>query len=443
MMFTGTYLKKRLYSMLILAIILFILSFSFMFLFVVGQILLIILFFICLLDWYLLQKYQYTLQCSRYMSERLSLGDVQKIHYSITNNSKRTLDLMVLDEFPYQLQVRDLSFEKVLEAGEEWKFAVDIRPVLRGEYNFGKVHVFVSSRYLALVQRRISFDLDSQIAVIPSIIQMTKYELEVFSKTASLLGVRRYRALGVDDEFEHIRPYQDGDQLRNINWKATSRTQSPMVNQFQDARAQMVYCIVDKGRSMRMPFHGLTLLDHAINASLVISNIVLKKYDKAGLITFSHQIDSVLSAKNIPNQLHYISQFLFNQQTSFKEPNYALLFQTIQRQIRRRSVLLFFTNFEHMHDLERNLEHFILISKRHLLLVIFFENSEVYHLANQPVSTVSDIYVQTFSKKAIQEKKLMLKKLRSHGVQGLLTKPEDLTLAVVNRYLQIKAQHLN
>jgi len=272
---------------------------------------------------------------------------------------------------------------------------------------------------------------------------MRQYELQVFSKTAILAGIRQIRKIGENDEFEHIKPYQIGDNIKSINWKATSRKNQLMVNQYQNTRSQTVYCIVDKGRSMKMPFLGMTLLDHAVNSALVISNIILKKYDKAGLITFSDKLGSIVRAKAMTGQLESISKQLYSQKTAFRESNFELLYYTCRQQITRRSILLFFTNFEQMVDLDRSLPYISRMGKKHLMVVILFINTEILTAAEAECHTKSNIYRKTFAEKALAEKIKIARTLNIHGIQTILTRPEDLSINVINKYLEIKNKRMS
>lgn len=272
---------------------------------------------------------------------------------------------------------------------------------------------------------------------------MKKYELQVFSKVATLSGVRRVRRIGENDEFESLRPYYQGDNIKSINWRATARSNKLIVNQFQNTRAQNVFCVIDKGRSMKMPFDDLTLLDYSINAGLVISNIILRKYDKVGLITFSEKMGVMISADNKPNQLELIAQKLYDQKTDFRDSNYRLLYTSIKRFVTRRSILLFFSNFEQMIDLERNIGYINSLSRQHLLVVIIFINTELVESSEMECNLKSDIYLKTFAQMSLFEKEKIKIKLESMGIQTILTKPKDLNINVINKYLEIKAKRMS
>ncbi len=212
----------------------------------------------------------------------LSLGDENDIRLSIQSRARTGLYLTVIDELPTQFQERSFSFDIALPPLGTHDYIYKLRPLSRGEYHFGNVNLFLSTS-LGLVQRRLRKPIDAKVPVYPSILQMKKYELKTFARTALEYGVKKVRRIGHSYEFEHIKPYTRGDDYRSINWKATGRRAQLMVNVYEDEKSQAVYTIIDKSRVMHMPFNGLSLFDYAVNASLVISNIVLGKQDKAGL----------------------------------------------------------------------------------------------------------------------------------------------------------------
>lgn len=413
-------------------------SFSYAPLFLIAKIILLVFVLVCLVDWWTLRSRTEAVECDRHVVERLSLGDPQIVKYDLVNNASKPLNIAVVDELPYQLQIRDLLIDSVVEAGKQITKQLSITPLIRGKYQFGNLNIYASNIFPGLIETRKILEAEKETEVYPSIIQMKNYELQVFSKTATLVGIRKARKIGESDEFEHIRPYIQGDNIKSINWKATSRKNQLMVNEYQNTRSQTIYTIIDKGRAMKMPFYKMSLLDHAINSSLVISNIILKKYDKAGLITFSNKIGSIVRASNKQGQLELISNRLYNQKTDFKEPNYKLIYFTIRKQIKRRSIILLYTNFENMVDVKRAITYLKSISKKHLLVVILFINTEILAAAEKPCTTKSEIYLKTFADKALQEKEEIAKLLVANGIQVILTKPEDLSINVINKYLEIK-----
>ena len=189
-----------------------------------------------------------------------------------------------------------------------------------------------------------------------------------------------------------------------------------------------------------MPFDGLSLLDYAINTGLVISNIVLQKGDKAGLITFSDKLGSLIKSERSPRQLDLILNALYKETSRHLEADYELLYHASRKLIKGRSVLLLFTNFESYTALERILPILRRLNRLHLLVVIFFENTEVSEMSRMECHTMEDIYQQTIARKYVQEKWQMVQKLRQYGIQAILSRPEDLSVNTINKYLELKAR---
>jgi uncharacterized protein (DUF58 family) len=201
-----------------------------------------------------------------------------------------------------------------------------------------------------------------------------------------------------------------------------------------------VYSIIDKGRVMKMPFEGMSLLDYAINASLVISNIAILKEDKAGIITFSNTIGSILPASKVHSHMRSILETLYNQKTGFKESNFDALYIQMKRQIKGRSLVLLYTNFETLSSLQRQLPYLRNIASNHLLVVIFFENTELKELLEKPAENTEEIYLKTIAEKFAFEKKQIVKELGKYGIHAVLTSPKNLTVNTINKYLELKAR---
>ncbi|HXC03729.1 MAG TPA: DUF58 domain-containing protein, partial [Bacteroidia bacterium] len=234
--------------------------------------------------------------------------------------------------------------------------------------------------------------------------------------------------------------YVMGDDYRSINWKATSRKAELMVNQFEEERAQQIYAVLDTSRSMKMPFGGLSLMDYAINTTLVISNIALNKQDKTGLVSFADRINTVIRADKGKGHLRMIMEGLYNLEESNTEANYELLYLAIRNSIKGRSLLFLYTNFESYFALERALPIIRRLNKIHLLVVVFFENTEVLEYSNKPSKNVEDIYLHTIAQKYISDKRQIVSELRQYGIQAILTRPEDLSINTVNKYLELKSR---
>ncbi|MEN8121184.1 MAG: DUF58 domain-containing protein [Bacteroidota bacterium] len=371
-------------------------------------------------------------------SERLSNGDNNKIEIHLRNNSTINFRLKVIDEIPFQFQIRGFEIKTELKSNSTIVLEYFLKPVTRGEYHFGRLNVFIKQS-LGLIIRRVRFNSQTMVQVYPSYIQMRKYELLAISNRLSEAGIKKVRKLSHTLEFEQIRDYVKGDDYRTINWKATARRSQLMVNQYLDEKSQKVYCLIDMGRSMQMPFEGMTLLDYAINSSLILSNIAMYKQDKAGIISFSNKIHTLLPAERSKIQMKLILDSLYNQKTNFSEPDFEQLYSTIKRKINQRSLLILFTNFEWHISLVRQIKFLRQLNRSHLLIVVFFKNTELHGLIRSEAQSVDKIYLKTIAEKLSFEKRLIVKELQKYGIQSILTEPKNLSVQSINKYLELKA----
>ena len=375
----------------------------------------------------------------RFTPDRLSNGDENEIRIYLENKYPFEIGAEVVDEIPIQFQKRDTSFQFSVKAGQNNIVTYNLRPVKRGEYSFGSTNVIVNSP-IRLARRRIEFGGETVVPVYPSYLDLHKFEIMAISQRLSELGIKKVRRLGHNMEFEQIKEYVSGDDYRTINWKATARKGDLMVNTYQDEKSQQVYCIIDKGRSMRMPFDGMTLLDYSINASLVLSNVALKKDDKAGILTFQHKIGNVLPASKRNQQMALIQDMLYNQKTAYKESDFSRLFSFVHSKINQRSLLLLFSNFETVSGLERQLVHLRKMAQSHVLVVIFFKNTPLNEMVEKPANNIREIYHKAIAEKYVVEKKTIQKMLSSFGIYSILTAPENLNVDTINKYLELKAR---
>lgn len=376
---------------------------------------------------------------ARTTSEKLSNGDENPIHLNIKNFYTFPIAIKVIDEIPFQFQVRNFEIKKTVKASSETEINYFLRPTERGEYHFGNLNVYVNSP-LQIVSRRFTFDNNQMVPTYPSYIQLRKYDLIAFSNNLFQYGVKKIRRIGHSMEFEQIKEYTQGDDIRTLNWKATAKKNALMINQFQDEKSQSIYMVIDKGRVMRMPFNGLSLLDYAINATLVLSNVILKKQDKAGMFAFSKKVENRVVAEKRSSQMQKILENLYNIKTNFFESDFSRLYVDIKKNINQRSLIILYTNFETLDGLHRQLPYLKGIAKNHLLVVVFFSNTELNVLIQSQAKTIQEVYDKVIAEKFAFEKRLIVNELRKIGIHTVLTQPENLTLDTINKYLEIKAR---
>lgn len=433
------YISNRFFFALFGVGIAYVLAFFFAFLMVVAHGLLIVLFLLFMIDFLLLFNQKNAVQAQRILPEKLSNGDQNSIKIDLKNNYPFTIKTKIIDEIPFQFQKRDFLILRTIQPKKNVLFEYVLEPKQRGEYSFGSLNIFANSP-LNLVSRRFTFQKDALLPSYPSFLHLRKYELMALQNEFLLGGIKKIRKLGHTIEFEQIKEYVPGDDVRTINWRATGKRNQLMVNQFQDEKSQRIFMIIDKGRTMQMPFNGLSLLDYSINATLALSHIILKKSDRAGMMTFSKTAENKVAADNKSGQLKKISQALYNIQTNFFESDFSRLYQEVKFTVGQRSLILLFTNFETLDAVKRQMKYLRGIAKNHLLVIIFFKNGELQHLIQKKPGNMQEIYDQIIAEKFEYEKKLIIQELKKYGIHTVYTLPENLNIEVINTYLEIKAR---
>ena len=442
------YLKNRFYYLLTVVVLTIASGYAVEAMFTVGRVLLLLLEVAVATDCVLLWRRR-GITASRHMSQRFSNGDDNPVSIRVESTYRFPVDLEVIDEIPFVFQRRDVCFRASLRPEGETTVRYQLRPTERGVYGFGRVRVFVSTR-LGLVQRRFTCCEPQDVKVYPSYLMLRQYELLAMSNNLTEMGIKRIRRIGHNTDFEQIRDYVAGDDFRTINWRATARrsvsvTPRIMVNIYQEERSQQVFCLIDKGRMMQQTFRGMTLLDYAINASLVLSFVAVNKQDKAGLVTFSDRFETFVPASRQPGQMQILQEALYAEHTQFGETDYSALLAGLSRHVTHRSLFILYTSFTTMTALRRQLSYLRQLAQRHRLLVVFFEDEELRDFAATNSSLITHhssllTYQRIIAEKFAYEQRLIVSTLRQYGIQALLTTPQNLSVDVINKYLEIKSR---
>lgn len=438
-LFKRLYINNFFFYVLLGIVALFVFAFLFPALYTATWYLFLIVLTFLVLDIMILFWAQTGIEATRITPEKLSNGDENPINVSIKNYYSFKIYAKIIDEIPFQFQIRNFGIIRKVKASSQDEINYYLRPTERGEYSFGNLNIYVSSP-LRLISRRFTFNKDQMVPTYPSYIQLRKYDLMAFSNNLFQYGVKKIRRIGHTMEFEQIKEYIQGDDIRTLNWKATAKKNALMVNQFQDEKSQSVYMAIDKGRLMKMPFNQLSLLDYAINATLVLSNIILKKQDKAGMFAFSKKVENRVVAEKRSSQMQQILESLYNIKTDFFESDFSRLYVDIKKNINQRSLIILYTNFETLDSLHRQLPYLKGIAKNHLLVVVFFNNTELNQLIHKKAENIQEVYDKVIAEKFAFEKRLIVNELKKYGIYSVLTQPENLTLDTINKYLEIKAR---
>lgn len=438
-MLKSFYLNNIVYYIAGAAAVVFTASYFIPELFRIAELILLLLGIAITVDALLAYSKKNGVSAEREAGERFSIGDPNKVNIYLSNHYGFPIRASIIDELPIQFQERKWIRKMTVEKDTKAILEYTLTPTSRGEYIFDDINVYVHAP-LQLVKRRYTFPARHVVKVYPSYVQMRRYQLLAVSNRLQEAGVKRIRRLGHSMEFEQIKEYVRGDDYRTINWKATARKDGLMVNNYTDERSQQIYCLINKGRVMKMPFNGMTLLDYAINASLVLANVALVKQDKAGIITFEKNLDAFLQADKKPTQMNLVLETLYRQKTDYLESDFEKLFSVIRNRVTNRSLMVLFTNFESLESLQREMTALKKIARYHLLLVVFFENTELRSLIEKNTDSLEGIYIKTIAEKFAFEKRLMVKELHKNGIPSILTSPENLTVNTVNKYLELKTR---
>ncbi|QEC43008.1 DUF58 domain-containing protein [Pseudobacter ginsenosidimutans] len=422
-------------------ILLFVLSYNWLYLYSIAKYAVLFFAALVLLDYLILFAKTNGINAERNMADRFSNGDENTVSIHLKSSYSFPVFLKVIEELPVQFQRRDFLMKASLGIGKETILHYKLRPVERGEYTFHYTNVFVKS-VLGLIIRRYQESGESTvIKVMPSFFALRQFELRAMSNNLADAGSRKIRKIGHSLEFEQIKEYVTGDDIRSLNWKATARKGGQlMVNNYSDERSQQIYCVIDKGRVMKMPFEGVSLLDYAINATLVLTRVALLRQDKAGMVTFADTLGQFVPADRKAGQMNLVLETLYNQQTQFLESDYEKLYALVRTRITQRSLIVLFSNFESVGGLQRQLPYIRSIARNHLVLVVFFENTELKQLTGQKVTDIESLYMRTIAERIGHEKRLIVKELQQHGISTILTTPQNLTVETVNKYLELKAR---
>jgi uncharacterized protein (DUF58 family) len=441
--FKSIYLNKIVFILLGISLVLFSFGLIGNVFFMAGKILLAIIFIVCLVETIILFRKRNIAEASRKLPIRLSNGDENWITITLQNNLSIALWATLIEDLPAQLQIR--IWEKTIEIKGKaaTEFQYDITPKTRGIYRWQSLHILYKIHPFGLISRKVSYDLAQETACYPSFDQFKKIPLKAavsnFKESNSEHFVRK---IGQSLEFEQIKEYSREDDYRHINWKASAKSGQLMLNQYQEERSQDIYCVLDMGRAMKMPFNQQSLLDYAVNASLALSKAVISMNDKAGILGLSHNRCDFLQAEKDMKQFGKINDFLYNISTEFLEADYELLYKFVRVNIRQRSLLVIFTNFDSVNSLMRQLTYLKALSKYHLVLVIFFENTEIAKSVKLKADNLKDIYTHTIGQNMLNQNRLISKELTKHGIQSIMIQPQNLNLPIINKFIEIKKRAL-
>ncbi|MBI3943869.1 MAG: DUF58 domain-containing protein [Chloroflexi bacterium] len=332
------------------------------------------------------------------------------------------------------------THEKVYAApGSPRHFTYYVYPPRRGDYRFGDLHLRWES-VLGLVRRQARFPAAEAVKVYPNLVDIKKYDLLLRRNRLWELGLRTTRIFGSGTEFERLRDYLPDDEYRRIDWKATARRGKPVSVEYETERSQNLMVLLDIGRMMRSPVGDVSKLDYAINAVLLLAYVTTQKGDKLGLLAFADQVRRWLAPRGGKGQFQRMLELLYGVESEPVEPDYNTAFAYFAARQFRRSLVLVFTDLTGSVSTEALIAQMGRLSRSHLGLLVTISDPTVQRLARQNVVDSPTLYQRTVAEQLLEERKLTLERLRQGGIQTLDVPADELSVAVINKYLELKAR---
>ena len=401
---------------------------------------LLVLIGVCAID-YLRSPLFKAFDVNREMDTKFSLGEKNAITVQISNRSSHTLQLWLRDDRPqHSWSTSDPPVHRFQIAPySTHSLGYHLKPHRRGRYAFGDIHLRCSG-LLGLVIRQRRFPAKAEIKVYPNLLAVRKYELLVRRGQLQEIGIKHSRRLGEGTAFERLREYHPDDDSRRIDWKATSRRRKPIVREFETERSQEIVIMLDTGRLMAPPIGDLIKLDYAVNTALMTAYVSTLKGDKVGLITFSDRVHQYIPPRPGKKQFHAKLELLYDAQAHWIEPNFAPAFSYLAAKQRKRALVILFTDILDKGSAHMLSRYMARLAGRHLVLCVTLSDPNILRFTGQPLTDSKSVYERAIAEKLLGEKREALEVLSSRGVITIDVPAHQLTMTVVNRYLELKAR---
>ncbi len=397
-----------------------------------------VIFIALFVDWQITPK-PAALDIARINEPKLSLGAANKIALAVHNTSNRPLKLRIRDEFPPELPSDAIFLDLTVEPETVEEVTYHLRPVRRGDYRFGNINVRYGST-LGFFQRQMTVDFGEVVKVYPNILDIRKYDLLARRGLLAELGLRQARIYGSGSEFERLRDYTPDDEFRRINWRATARRNKLIAAEYETERSQHIICAIDTGRLMRPTIANISKLDYAINAALMLGYIASLKGDHIGMLSFADHVGRFLPPRRGKAQFYQMLETLYNLPSQPVESDYGLALAYLGLKNKRRSLLVVFTDISTMDAARPLIQHMSRLAKTHLAVCVVMSDPTVVRYKQQPVHTSVDVYERAMAEIVLNERQVVLDTLNQAGVQTIDVAADKLTVAVINKYLELKGR---
>jgi len=370
---------------------------------------------------------------------KFSLGVQNPVTISIRNRFRRGTNFRVRDEAPEAFRIDTRLMDGSVKPLDTWEGVYHLQPLRRGDYAFGNITLRWKGP-LGLVFRQGTVQASDPVKVYPNLLDVRKYDLLLRKNRLQELGLRSTRMFGEGTEFERLREYLPDDEYRRINWKATARRHRPVTVQYQTERSQTVVAVLDTGRMMQSPVENIAKLDYAVNAVLLLGYVATGKGDRVGVMSFADEVEHYLAPRQGRGQFYRMLEVLYAVDAQQVEPNYQKALTYIAVKQRRRALIVIFTDLSSSVSLDSLIAQVSLLARSSLPLVVTISDPDVHAAAHQEPKDSLSIYQRATAAQLLDERKVVLNTLSKRGVLTLDVPANQLSLSVINRYLELKGR---
>jgi len=380
-------------------------------------------------------------QVERHTERHFSLNATNQVQIQVSNLSARPQTLWLRDEYPPDMEPSEIEFKVVIPERQKVVVQYFLTPTRRGDYHFGRTVVRQLGR-MRLAWRQTAHETRQPVRVYPNFRQAKNIELYAHRHRQMLMGLKRVRSRGQGREFESLRDFVAGDEIRHLAWTATARRGKLVTRQYQVERNQNLMIMLDTGRMMKAQVDRLSKLDHAINAALSLAYVALTGGDNVGLLIFGRQVQRYVPPRHRPDQLNILLEALYNADAELIEPNYARAFQYFAARNKKRSLVVILTDIIDREASGEMLAYTSLLTAQHLPLIVTISDADLKALVQEIPTKISDVYQQAIAEELLNQRREALALITSHGGWALDVTVGDLAIEVVNQYLVVKEQGL-
>lgn len=376
------------------------------------------------------------LRATRVAPPRMSVLKEQRVAVRVENTSRVRLRVRVRDTAPTVFGAGDAELGGEVQPGgaERWEYAVT--PRARGRFEWGPIFLRYTS-LLGLWERAKREPADGDVRVYPNLDMLDRYHLLARSDRLAALGIRRVRFRGGSTEFESLRDYVSGDDVRQMDWKATARRSRLIVRNQEAERNQTVLLLIDCGRLMNATEDGVAKLDHAVNAALLLAHVALARGDRVGLCTFSGKVHSWLVPRGNLAQNRLIADALYDLRGDFSESDHGRCLKFVAARYPKRSLLVVITDFVDATTAADMVAHLELAARRHVVLFAALKDAFLDRAATAEPQTERDGFKKAAALSLLRDRQEVLERIRHAGGFVVDAEPGAVTPPVINNYLRV------